>query len=54
MKQKHHHRHEDDAAIFVRKTTNARKRRKALEKGLFAFLCILAVVIVAYAIYIYI
>ena len=54
MKHGHHHRHEDDAAIFVRKTKSAKKRRKALEKGLFAFLCVLAVVIVAYAVYIYI
>lgn len=51
MKQHHH---EDDASIFVRETKAAKKRKKIFMQALFVTMCILAFVIVAYAIYIYI
>lgn len=54
MKQHHHHHHEDDASIFVRETKAAKKRKKIFMQALFVTMCILAFVIVAYAIYIYI
>ncbi len=48
-----HHHHLDDSEIFKRKTLSAAQRRKKFAKILYRFLCILAVAVTIFAIYLY-
>ena len=53
-KHRHHHRHIDEAERTKQKNLSARKRRKIMANIAFTTLCILATVIIAFVLWLYI
>ena len=53
-KHRHHHRHIDEAEKAKQKNLSARKRRKIIANIAFTTLCILATVIIAFVLWLYI
>lgn len=48
-----HHRHRDEAEIFKNKQLNAKARRRIIARTMFIILSIVAILIMAFAVWIY-